>query len=401
MQNHIMEAMAAQDYILRSHQHMMQLAHANVRGPVRPSIGGPPTRPFMGLDLVEPRVPVGPHQIMHLQVNQAPDAGTAMNFPGRMEAARRMLQPVFGAGPGAGGMMNQFANRPGASPGIGAVRQQGVWASPPLGGQMPQLPIGRARGQVRGRGQMVGPLWGDFQAQGISTGIPAHPGGIGQGVAINVGPAFGPGGMMDMGSPKRQSSIPQMMRGNSIDTNREMSSNMNREVHHGEVDGLRRADEGNKGVGTSNGLVPHGFWSANPGMAPADIKRHRESVQHRQKSFSHPVPGPVTAPIRHINNGKGPNVGTAGNNHLIQLGGQLQKSRVLIVSGLLENTSMAVVVEAFEKQGKITDFKKEERGDAFAITFASVQEATSAKRSLHRTILAGQQITVEYAMPRD
>jgi hypothetical protein len=41
-------------------------------------------------------------------------------------------------------------------------------------------------------------------------------------------------------------------------------------------------------------------------------------------------------------------------------------------------------VEAFEKQGKITDFKKEERGDAFAITFASVQEATSAKRSLHR-----------------
>jgi hypothetical protein len=49
----------------------------------------------------------------------------------------------------------------------------------------------------------------------------------------------------------------------------------------------------------------------------------------------------------------------------------------------------------------LKDFKKEERGDAFAITFASVQEATSAKRSLHRTILAGQQITVEYAMPRD
>jgi hypothetical protein len=32
----------------------------------------------------------------------------------------------------------------------------------------------------------------------------------------------------------------------------------------------------------------------------------------------------------------------------------------------------------------LKDFKKEERGDAFAITFASVQEATSAKRSLHR-----------------
>lgn len=34
----------------------------------------------------------------------------------------------------------------------------------------------------------------------------------------------------------------------------------------------------------------------------------------------------------------------------------------------------------------LKDFKKEERGDAFAITFASVQEATSAKRSLHRWV---------------
>jgi hypothetical protein len=92
-------------------------------------------------------------------------------------------------------------------------------------------------------------------------------------------------------------------------------------------------------------------------------------------------------------------MGTAGN-HLIQLGGPVTKSRVLSVSGFPENTSMAVVVEAFEKQGKVLDFKKDEKGNAFHITFSNVSEAVSAKRSLHRTLLNGSQITVDYTVQR-
>lgn len=82
--------------------------------------------------------------------------------------------------------------------------------------------------------------------------------------------------------------------------------------------------------------------------------------------------------------------------NMIQLGGPVQRSRVLTVGGLPEGTPLSIVIEAFEKQGKIEDVKKRESGDAFTITFSTLHEAVSAKRLLHRSILRGKQITVDY-----
>lgn len=36
----------------------------------------------------------------------------------------------------------------------------------------------------------------------------------------------------------------------------------------------------------------------------------------------------------------------------------------------------------------VQDFRKEEKGDSFTITFASIPEAISAKRHMHRYLLA-------------
>lgn len=82
--------------------------------------------------------------------------------------------------------------------------------------------------------------------------------------------------------------------------------------------------------------------------------------------------------------------------NMIQLGGPVQRSRVLTVGGLPEGTPLSIVIEAFEKQGKIEDVMKREKGDAFTITFSTLHEAVSAKRLLHRSILRGKQITVDY-----
>lgn len=82
--------------------------------------------------------------------------------------------------------------------------------------------------------------------------------------------------------------------------------------------------------------------------------------------------------------------------NMVQLGGPVQRSRVLTVGGLPEGTPLSIVIEAFENQGKIEDVKKRERGDAFTITFSTLHEAVSAKRLLHRSILRGKQITVDY-----
>lgn len=82
--------------------------------------------------------------------------------------------------------------------------------------------------------------------------------------------------------------------------------------------------------------------------------------------------------------------------NMIQLGGPVQRSRVLTVGGLPEGTPLSIVIEAFEKQGKIEDVKKRQRGDAFTITFSTLHEAVSAKRLLHRSVLCGKQITVDY-----
>ncbi|KAH9307039.1 hypothetical protein KI387_011443, partial [Taxus chinensis] len=68
--------------------------------------------------------------------------------------------------------------------------------------------------------------------------------------------------------------------------------------------------------------------------------------------------------------------------NMIKLGVPVQRSRALSVGGLPESTPLSVVIEAFEKQGKIMDVKKEKE-DVFIITFSTLLEAVSAKRLLH------------------
>eukprot|EP00250_Pteridium_aquilinum_P012124 c20523_g1_i3 orf=755-2323(+) len=87
----------------------------------------------------------------------------------------------------------------------------------------------------------------------------------------------------------------------------------------------------------------------------------------------------------------------AAGSNVIKLLQPVRKSRILTVSGLPEDTPMSTVAEAFEKLGKITDFKKSSKGDTFTISYSNEIEAVTAKRNLHRSCLAGKQITVDYA----
>ncbi|KAH7298985.1 hypothetical protein KP509_25G068200 [Ceratopteris richardii] len=85
--------------------------------------------------------------------------------------------------------------------------------------------------------------------------------------------------------------------------------------------------------------------------------------------------------------------------NVINLHQPLRKSRVLTISGLPEDTPMSAVIEVFEKLGKIMDFKKSTEGSVFTVTYSSETEAVSAKRNLHRSFVAGKQITVAYSHP--
>ncbi|CAM6097714.1 unnamed protein product [Calypogeia fissa] len=376
------EAMAVHEHMMRSHRMMQQFAQA-AAGPGRPMngpMGGPGVRPMMGLEFGGPL----PRGMLHMQP-QGPDMAAQMNFAGPMDAYPRSPRTSYGsgrAGAAAGGMYGQGPGRVGSTPRNG-VGRQGSWsaASAPAADLHP---VGR--GRVHGRGQVVPPAWVDSQGIAMAQ-VPAGQAGVAQGVAqnVNIGHAMGPGTAGSRSTKAHRG--PRVSTAEMNQNPREGFSNIKRT----DPDGTWKID-GNRS--SSNGVQNARTGSNNRSSSSSGTGNKRDRENGREKHPSSNNSNSHSASV--LAQGNGTN--TASN--LIQLAGPVQKSRFLTVSGLPENTSMSVVVEAFEKQGKVMDFRKEEKGDAFTITFASIPEAISAKRHMHRSIVAGHQITVEYAVQR-
>uniref|UniRef100_A0A7I4AB54 RRM domain-containing protein n=1 Tax=Physcomitrium patens TaxID=3218 RepID=A0A7I4AB54_PHYPA len=381
---------------VHAHAHAQAQVHMANSEALRASMNSSTMRPMMGLELIGGQVQAS-HGIMDLHV-QTPDSGQQMNFLRPLEGfgSRVPQNTDFAAGRGSIGshLLNQSSNRDRA-----AGRQMNAWLpASAVHHEISTISGARARAQGQSRGQVMSSLWGEPPVGGIPTGFPSPLGVIGHVAPVNVSPGIAPAGVIALGTPKRQGSLPIVMP-SSTASNRE-NPNVKKVDTRPQVDGTWRTNGDNRGSLHNNGnSAPSsrkdaGAWSKSS-TGQTGSKRSRENgVDRRHSSGSS---GTGTKPIAPPNVGNG--MGATGNN-LIRLGGPVTKSRVLSVSGFPENTSMAVVVEAFEKQGKILDFKKDEKGNAFRITFSSVDEAVSAKRSLHRTLLNGRQITVDYTVQR-
>lgn len=354
-------------------------------GTIRASMSGSTMRPMMGLELIGGQLQ-GSHGMMHLQA-QKPDSGPQVNYPRPLEGFGTRAPPStdFAAGRISGGglLLNQASNRDRTVSG----RQPSAWApSSAIYHEVSSVPAARGRTHGQGRGQVMSPLWAEPPVGGIPTGFPSPLGVIGHAVPANVSP----GGVVALGTPKRQGSLPIVIPHHAA-ANRE-NANIKKADIRPQVDGTWRTNGDNRGSVHHNGTpAPYSrndsaVWSKSSSGGQFGNKRSRENGLDRRHSSK-------TVTVSSVGNG----METAGN-HLIQLGGPVTKSRMLSVSGFPENTSMATVVEAFEKQGKILEFKKNDKGNAFHITFSSVAEAVSAKRSLHRTLLNGRQITVDYTV---
>ncbi|BBN04887.1 hypothetical protein MPTK1_3g08560 [Marchantia polymorpha subsp. ruderalis] len=379
---HLQEVMAVQEHMLRSHHYMQQLAHANAAGrgrhPLAGPVAGPGMRPMPGMEFGG-QFPQG---MMHLQA--CPDLTAQMNFVGPVDAFSRNTRAAYG-GRGPGGMFGQVAGRMGSSQRNGMGRQNSWGSSTVQNGEL--LAVG---GRGQGRGQVAGPIWSDphVMAQAAAAqGVQAQ--GIGVGETVNMVQARG-ADVMTMGPAKARQSSQTI--GHLSESQRVLKRA--EPVGKLEPDGTWRVDGE---CGSRNGAPQKkekDLKNVMSSTSGAGNKRERELGREKESStnLSNASKNVLTP------QGHGLSNGSASASNLIQLGGPVQKSRVLTVSGLPDNTSMSVVVDAFEKQGKVTDFRKEDRGDAFTITFASVSEAISAQRHLHRSHLAGRQITVEYAV---
>lgn len=347
-------------------------------------------RPMIGLDLIGGQVQAS-HGMLHLQA-QTPDSGPQINFPRPLEGfgARAPQGTDFSTvrGGRGGSVLNQPNNRDRTAAG----RQLNAWSpSPAVQHEVLNMPASRGRAQYQGRGQVISTHWAEPPVGGIPTGFPSPLGVISHTVPINGSPGIAPGGVVALGAPKRQGSLP-MMTPNNTAANREIT-NMKKVDSRPRSDGTWRTNGGNRGSDYNNGTLSSSLRNdsgvrSNGSPGSQTNRRSRENGMDRRHSSK-----PASLPSA------GNGMGNVGNN-LIQLGGPVTKSSVLSVSGFPESTSMAVVVEAFEKQGKILDFRKDEKGNAFHITFSSVAEAVSTKRKLHRTLLNGRQITVDYTVQR-
>lgn len=296
-----------------AHAHAQVQVHMANSGALRASMSGSTMRPMMGLELVGGQVQ-GSYGMMHLQV-QKPDSGPQINFPRPLEGFGNRAPPStdFAAGRGSVGglMLNQPSNRDRTAAG----RQLSAWApSSAIHHELSNMPAARGRAQGQGRGQV---MWGEPPVGGIPTGFPSPLGVIGHAVPVNVSP----GGVVALGTPKRQGSLPIMMPNNTT-SNRE-NANMKKVDIRPQVDGTWRTNGGhNRGsVHHHNGtLAPYSrndsaVWSKSSSGGQSGSKRSRENGMDRRNS-SKPVP------ISSVGNG----MGTAGN-HLIQLGGPVTKSR--------------------------------------------------------------------------
>ncbi|KAG0574767.1 hypothetical protein KC19_VG289300 [Ceratodon purpureus] len=376
----------AQAHAQVQHIHVQAQVHLANPGALRPALNSSTLHPIMGLDRTGGQVKAS-HTMMHLHV-QSPDLNAQINFPRHFQdfGTRAPLGADLYAIRGSlwAPPLNQRRNE-GRSV---APRQLNAWPpSSAVRHEILNMPAARGRARIQGQGQVISPFWVESPGGEILAGFSSPLEVISQTFPNNGTPGIAPEGVMALGTPKTRGSLPMIMPNHDA-ANRENISSKMVDIRP-QVDSTWRTNgENHYKFGT---LAPSSrndnsstVWANSSPGGQAGFKRSRENGMDRRHCSK---PAPLTC----VGNG----TGIAGNN-LIQLGGPVITSRVLSVSGFPENTSMAAVVEAFEKQGKILDFRKDENENAFLITFSSMAEAISAKRYLHRTILNGRQITVDY-----
>lgn len=303
-----------------AHAHAYAHAQAQVHMANSGALRASAMRPIMGLELIQGQV-LASHGRMHVLV-QKPDPGPQINFPRPLEGFGARAPPSTAFAAGRGGsvgdqlVLNQSSNRDRTASG----RQLNGWSpASVVHHEISNSPGARGRAQGQVRGQVETPLWGEQPMGGIPTGFPSPLGVIGHAVPVN---GVAPAGVVALGTPKRQGSLPMVMPNNAAPTNRENATMKKADIRP-QVDGTWRTNGGNRGSLHHNGNQAQysrndsgGLWSrSSPGTQPG-IKRSRENGTDRRHSSSKPVSR------ANADNG----TGTAGNN-LIKLGGPVTKSR--------------------------------------------------------------------------
>ncbi|XP_057849744.1 uncharacterized protein LOC131060522 isoform X1 [Cryptomeria japonica] len=329
--------------------------HLGVNG--RPSFNmDVPPYPFVGMDYFGAR----PRGMMHIQPH-GPGMVPPINYLGSFENTSRIQRPIFGVGRNLG--RGSYANMGGRG---GSFARNGFgrpasWPSNPF--DMPSAGRGRGRGQID-------PLSlrheQSLNAQRIQVRV-EDMAGLGHEVLItDVNNA-------DKMQQDARKTLNPIESDNNVNSKNSNTNNAQQQSNSENIDksGPHSASNGtvkNRSISniTKSSIEDDGKTTVSS-MLPAFTSNSREA-------------GP-------------------GATNMIKLGTPVQRSRVLSVGGLPEGTPLSVVIEAFEKQGKIMqDVKKEEKEDLFTITFSTLLEAVSAKRLLHRSVVGGKQITVDYSV---
>ncbi|KAI5075105.1 hypothetical protein GOP47_0009181 [Adiantum capillus-veneris] len=371
-QVHLQEILA-HEHLLRTHAlQMVQETLANaMQSPLTRPLGAASFQPFVGYDFPGPRS----HAPKHFP-RSLPDL-----VMGPMGSFARGQRPNLPAG--RSGVPSKVGGHADTSFYNGMGRQFG-WPA----GSGPSDAFKQGRG--RGREFRTG-LWGD--------------------VAESFGPM--PGGLIPAGHPRAMmhSAAPLNLRHLNPDdtiycqTSRVAIQAENDLLHNGfdarwkiEKERLLRNGLPNlraPGNPMVRGNSSSGKESVKDNGKDGEIKPPRSLDSSKTGSLAARLGLPSQAQLAASSNPNSAEVPVASN--VIKLHQPVRKSRILIVSGLPDDTPISTVVEVFEKLGKITDFKKSAKGDVFTISYSSETEAVTAKRNLHRSYIAGKQITVDYS----
>jgi hypothetical protein len=315
----------AHSYVQQAHTHAQAHAHAQAQvhvhmansGALRASISGSRMRPTLGLDLIVGQIQAS-HSMLHLQV-QTPDLGPHIQYrrPSEGFGARAPLGTDFSAVQGSvgGSLLNQPCNRDRTAAG----RQLNAWSpSSATKHEISSMPAVRGKTQGQCRVPVMSPRWGDPPVRGIPSGLPSSLGVISHTVPISGSSGIASGGVVALGTPKRQGSLPWMAPNNTA-TNRETANMKNVDIRP-QVDCTWRTNGGNRGGHYNNGtLAPNSrtmsaLWSNSLLGGLTGNKRSREIGMDQRYSLQPSLRG-----VGHC-------AGTRVNN-LIKLGGSVTKSR--------------------------------------------------------------------------
>eukprot|EP01018_Ginkgo_biloba_P027284 Gb_18652 [translate_table: standard] len=299
----------AQEQILRSH-HAMQLG---IAGPLHPpfSMDVPPVHPFVGMDYFGP----GPRGMMHLQLHGS-NMVPPINFIGSIDNSGRVPRPVFGAGRSLGrGSCANIGGRVGSVSRNGFSRP-GAWSSNAVDVH--------TAGRGRGRGRQMPFSLGANQSkicQESQHRVDQIVGHEMQSIDASKVDELGQSERTEWNSMggENMAGLNALHDGRNVNNDRERSES-EKIQKNALLPGSENYATNSSGSNITKENIDDGKYSIS-GMPQASASSRREA-------------------------------GSATTN-LIQLGGPVQRSRVLTVGGLPKGTPLSTVVEAFEKQGKI------------------------------------------------